>query len=137
MGAKSNAFASDLLRFIFNGEPIAGLSSESASKPLYFSLHTAAPEAAGDQSANECSYAGYVRASAVRDKQQFRVTNQAVNLLSAISFPRAGKGKQTATHFGVGTEGGKLLYSGEIKPAIVVTEGVVAELDKGTTIAES
>lgn len=140
--SKSNTFENDLLQLIFNGTAIADLAENDTTTPatsLYLSLHTADPGEAGNQSTNECTYTSYARVAVARTSGGFTVSGNAVTLTSAISFPAATGGSETATHFAVGTAAsstGKILYSGTITPNIVISTGVTPQLTDATTITE-
>src|SRR6185312_5370949 len=84
----------------------------------YFSLHTADPGAAGNQSTSETVYTNYARQPVARSGAGFTVSGQSVTLAATVNFP-AGATTDTdvLTFWGVGTlvsGTGKLLYSGPI-----------------------
>ena len=140
--SKSNAFENDLLKLIFNGTAIANLADNAASSPLtnlYFSLHTADPGEAGNQSTNEVSYTSYARVAVARSGSGWTVTNNSVSPVANIDFPAATGGSGTVTYFGVGSASsgtGTLYYSGTVTPNISVTSGVTPRLTTASTITE-
>lgn len=141
--SKGNTFENDFLKLIFHGTPIANLADNAASAPatnLYLGLHTADVGEGGNETANECAYAGYARVAIARSSSGFTIVNNTVTLAAAALFPEAPAGAdETATHWHVGTSAsgaGKVLYKGAIDPTIVITEGVQPKLGTNTTITE-
>jgi hypothetical protein len=140
--SKSNAFETDILGLIFNATAIANIADDAGTAPLanlYLSLHTADPGEAGNQSTTECAYTSYARAAVTRDASGFTVSGNAVTLTSAVEFPEATGGSETATHFAIGvaaTGASKILYSGALTPTIAISTGVMPRLGAGTTITE-
>ena len=140
--SKGNTFETDILGLIFNGTAIADLAENDGSSPatnLYLALHTADPGEAGSQNTSECAYTGYARAAVARSAGGFTVSGNEVALTSAVDFPAATGGSETATHFSVGTDAsgaGKILYKGAISPTISISDGVTPRLGTGTTITE-
>lgn len=143
--SKSNTFENDFLLHVFNNSDIAligdatGLRGSTTVGSLYFSLHTADPGEAGDQTTNEITYTSYARASKNRNSTDFTVTGNAVTVNSAVTFAAGTGGSGTATHWGLGTASsgtGKLLYKGAISPTIVCGSGVTPSLASGTVVTE-
>lgn len=137
--SKSNAFETALLNLIFKAQTITGIARDDAAPvSLHFSLHTADPGEAGDQTTSETSYGNYARQALARGAN-FTVTGNSVSPASAINFPQSSNGPVTITHFGVGTlltGAGLLLYSGTVTPNITVNNGVTPQLTAASTITE-
>lgn len=143
--SKSNAWETALLQLLFENANAAnigdatGLRGSTTAGSLYFSLHTADPGEAGDQTTNEIAYTSYARVAAARSTAGFTVTGNAVATDANVSFPAGTGGSGTATHFGVGTASsgaGVLLYKGTISPNIVCGNGVTPVLTAGTVVTE-
>lgn len=143
--SKTNVFENDLLLLIFNNVDIAligdaaGIQNSTAAGSLYFSLHTADPGEAGDQTTSEIGYTSYARVAVARSGAGFVVTGNSVSPAANVDFPAGTGGSGTATHFGVGTSAsgaGKLLYKGAISPNIVTGNGVTPRLTTATAITE-
>jgi len=143
--SKSNTFENQLLLLIFNNTTMSlvgdatGIVGSTAAGSLYFSLHTADPGEAGDQTTNEIGYTSYARIPVARSAGGFTVSGNAVALVSDVLFPNGTGGTGTATHWGVGTSlsgTGKLLYKGAISPTIVCGSGVQPKLTAGTVVTE-
>lgn len=142
-GSKGNTFENDLMKLIFQATAIANIADNAASSPLtniQYSLHTADPGEAGDQTTSEISYTGYARIAVARTSGGHTVTNNSVSPVANIDFGQmtAGAGG-TVTHFIAGTANsgtGKILYSGTVTPNIVVSNGVTPRLTTASAITE-
>jgi hypothetical protein len=140
--SKGDVFENDLLKLIFNGTAIANLADNAASSPLanlYVALHSADPGEAGNQTTNEVAYTSYARVAVPRSTLGFTVTTNSVSPVNDVNFPTATGGTATATYFSIGTAvsgTGKILYSGTLSPAIVISNGVPPVITNGTTITE-
>ena len=143
--SKSNTFENDLLKLIFNNVTMtlvgdaAGILASAAAGSLYFSLHTADPGEAGDQTTNEVAYTSYARVAVARSGAGFTVSTNTVALVANVTFPAGTGGTGTATNWGLGTSSsgaGKLLYKGAISPTIVCGNGVTPQLTAGTVVTE-
>jgi hypothetical protein len=144
--SKTNACENGLLLLIFNNTDFAnigdaaGLQNSAVAGSLYFSLHTADPGEAGDQTTNEIAYTSYARVAVARSGAGFVVTGNSVSPASAVTFPAGtGGGPTTATHFGLGTASsgaGVLLYKGAITPNIVCGSGVTPQFTTASAITE-
>lgn len=145
--SKSNAFEIDLLEHIFANTAIAGIGDASGLPAsatagfLYFTLHSADPAEAGNQTSSELAYTGYARAAVARTAGawSFNTTNGSVSPSANIEFPTSTGTGATAHFFGVGTTAtgaGILLYSGTAAPAVAITPGVAPRLTTATTITE-
>ena len=143
--SKSNTHENDYLKLIFNNFTMtlvgdaAGILASAAAGSLYFSLHTADPGEAGDQTTNEAAYTSYARVAVARTTGGFTVSTNTVALVANVSFPAGTGGSGTATHWGLGTSSsgaGKLLYKGAISPTIVCGNGVTPQLTAGTVVTE-
>lgn len=140
--SKGNTFENDLLKLIFNATAIANIADNAASSPLTdirWSLHTADPGEAGDQTTNEAAYTSYARVLVARTSGGHTVTNNSMSPTANVDFPAATGGSETETHFAVGTAtsgAGKILYSGTVTPNIAVSNGVTPRLTTASTITE-
>lgn len=143
--SKGNTYENDLLNLVFKNTDLAligdatGLRGSTTAGNLYFSLHTADPGEAGDQTTSEIAYTGYARVAAVRGAG-FTVTANSVSPAATVAFTiSSGGAGGTVTHFGIGTASsgaGKLLYSGTVTPNIVVSSGVTPQLTTATAVTE-
>lgn len=143
--SKSNSLENGYLLLLFNNTNLAnvgdatGLRGSTTAGSLYFSLHTADPGEAGDQTTNEIAYTSYARKDVARSGAGFTVTGNAVATAAATTFPAGTGGSGTATHWGLGTASsgaGVLLYKGTISPNIVCGSGVTPQLAAGTCVTE-
>jgi hypothetical protein len=143
--SKTNAWETALLNLVFENTNVAnigdatGLRGSSTAGNLYFSLHTADPGEAGDQTTSEIAYTSYARVAVARSAAGFTVTGNAVATNAAVSFPAGTGGSGTATHFGIGTAASGasvLLYKGAITPNIVCGSGITPILSPGTVVTE-
>lgn len=143
--SKSNAHETAYLSHIFENANIAligdatGVRGSTTAGSLYFSLHTADPAEAGDQTTSECTYTSYARVAVVRSSSGWTVTGNAVAVDADVTFPAGTGGSGTATHWGLGTDAtgaGLLLYKGTISPNIVTGNGVTPKLTAGTVVTE-
>ena len=143
--SKTNSFENSLLLLIFNNTDIAnigdagGLQNSATAGSLYFSLHTADPGEAGDQTTSEITYTSYARVAVARSGAGFTVTGNSVSPAATVTFPAGTGGSGTATYFGVGTASsgaGVLLYSGAISPSIVCGNGITPALTTASAITE-
>lgn len=144
MTGKGNYWSNGLLNLLFNATPLANIADNAATSPitqLWFSLHTADPGAAGNQSTNEIAYTGYARVSVARSTTGFPSTSsEVISPGAVISWPVGTGGGGVAAFFGIGTSGsgaGNLLYSGTVTPNITCGSGVQPQLTTATTISES
>jgi len=143
--SKSNAFETALLSHIFENADIAligdaaGLQNSATAGSLYFSLHTADPTDAADQTTSEVAYTSYARVAVARSAAGWTVSGNAVAVDADVVFPAGTGGSGTATHWGLGTDAsgaGLLLYKGAISPSIVCGNGVTPRLTAGTVVTE-
>ena len=143
--SKSNTHENDYLLLMFNNTTMtlvgdaAGILQSAAAGSLYFSLHTADPGEAGDQTTNEVAYTSYARVAVARSGAGFTVSTNTVALVANVTFPAGTGGSGTATHWGIGASSsgaGKLLYKGAISPSIVCGNGVTPQLTAGTVVTE-
>ena len=144
--SKTNAWETGLLSLLFTNDNFAnvgdatGLRGSSVAGSLYFSLHTADPGEAGDQTTNEITYTSYARVAVARSAAGWTVTADAVAVDADVTFPAGIGGSGTATHWGLGTASsaaGVLLYKGTISPNIVTGNGVTPVLTAGTVVTEA
>lgn len=137
----SNTFEADLLKLIFNATAIAGIADNTATAPItniQWSLHTADPGEAGDQTTTEAAYTGYARVAVARTAAAHPVTANSVSPAAAVTFPAGTGGTGTVTHFAVGTAAtlaGKVLFSGTVTPNIVTGSGITPSLTVATVIS--
>jgi hypothetical protein len=117
---KTNAFAQDVLNYFFRAIAPSGYGAN-----LWLSLHTSTPGAAGNQTTNEATFAGYARISIPRDNTGFAITAQTIRNIAELRWPAITSGAQKITHFGIGTDSsgtGKLLsfdaFIGGLEPTI-------------------
>lgn len=140
--SKGDTYENDLLLLTFNATAIANIADNAGTAPLtdlFWSLHTADPGEAGDQTTNEIAYTSYGRVSVARTSGGHTVTGNSVSPVANVSFPAGTGGSGTATHFAIGTATsgtGKLLYSGTITPNIVTGDGITPVLTTATTVTE-
>lgn len=143
--SKTNSWENGLLQLVFENTNFAnvgdatGLRGSSTAGSFYFSLHTADPGEAGDQTTNEVAYTSYARVAVARSTSGWTVTGNAVALDANVTFPAGTGGSGTATHWGLGTASsgaGVLLYKGAISPSIVCGSGVTPQLTAGTVVTE-
>lgn len=136
--SKGNTFENDYMKLVFNNVAIAnigdasGLQPSAAAGSLYFSLHTADPGEAGDQTTSETAYTGYARKAVARTTGGFTVTNNGVALVANLDFDACTASPGAAlTHFAIGTASsgtGKILYSGTLTPNITMAVGVIPRI---------
>jgi len=143
--SKSNAFETALLGLLFENTAIAnlgdagGLRASATAGSLYFSLHTADPGEAGDQTTSEIAYTSYARVAVARSSSGWTVSGNGVAVDTDVTFPAGSGGSGTATHWGLGiasSGAGVLLYKGSISPTIVCGSGVTPKLTAGTVVSE-
>lgn len=143
--SKANGWETGLLSLVFTNTAYTGLGdagglqATATAGSLYFSLHTADPGEAGDQTTSEIAYTSYARVAVARDGASFTVTGNAVATDADTSFPAGSGGSGTATHFGIGTASsgaGKLLYKGALSPTIVCGSGITPKILAGTVVTE-
>lgn len=144
--SKSNSWETGVLQLLFENSNFAnvgdatGLRGSTTAGSLYFSLHTADPGEAGDQTTNEIAYTSYARVAVARSTAGWTVTGDAVAVDADVTFPAGTGGSGTATHWGLGTAAsgaGVLLYKGTITPNIVCGSGVTPKLTAGTVVTEA
>jgi len=143
--SKSNSWENALALLVFNNTNAAnigdatGLRGSTTAGSLYFSLHTADPGEAGDQTTNEIAYTSYGRVAVARSGVGFTVTAGAIATAANTDFPTGTGGTGTATHFGIGTASsgaGVLLYKGALTPNIICGSGVTPRINAGTVVTE-
>jgi hypothetical protein len=142
--SKSDTWETGLLNILFKNTDFTsvgdagGLRGSATAGSLYFSLHTADPGEAGDQTTNEIAYTSYARVAVTRGSG-FTVTGNSVSPSANVTFPAGTGGSGTATFFGIGTASsgaGKLLYSGSVSPTIVCGNGVTPTITSASSITE-
>lgn len=140
--SKTNNWENSILLLLFNATATSNVADNAASSPLtnlYVSLHTGDPGETGTQTTSECAYGSYARVAVARSGSGWTVTANSVSPASAINFPEATSGTETATHFGVGSlssGAGVLYYKGAITPNVAISSGVTPSLMTATAITE-
>jgi hypothetical protein len=135
-----NTFENDLMKLIFCATSIAALAQDSNAPltVLWYSLHTADPGEAGDQTTSEATYTNYARVSVARTTVGHIVTNNSVSPGAAVAFPAAASGDtNTITHAVVGktsSGAGEIYFSGSVTPNISVSNGVTPRLTTASAI---
>lgn len=131
--------ATNVIKLLFNGTPIANIADNAASGPLtslYLALHTASPSG-GNQSTSEATYPGYTRVAVVRTASGFTAASAAVALVANTSFPASTGGSETEQYFSVGTAStgaGAIFFWGTISPNIQVSASVTPVLNTGSMV---
>jgi hypothetical protein len=139
-GSIGNTFENDLMKLVFTATAIANIADNAASSPITnieYSLHTADPGEAGDQTTSETTYTSYARVPVLRNGTGHTVTNNSVSPAANIDFPAGTGGSGTVTHFAAGTahtSTGKILFSGTVTPNIVTGNGITPRLTTASTI---
>lgn len=138
MASKSDAFENALLRLVFNNVSIAligdatGIVGSGTTGQLFWTLCTADPGDAGNQSTSEISYTGYNRPGVARTTGGFTVSGSAAALTSGINFNQmTGGAGGVASFYSLGASGsgtGLTLYSGPITPNITVSLNVTPQI---------
>lgn len=142
--SKSNTFENDYLKLIFNNVGIGtigdatGLPPSASAGNFYFTLHTADPGEAGNQSTSEAAYSGYARVAVPRTTGGFVVAGNTVTPANNIAFGTctANPGNPI-THFGIGTSAsgvGKLLYSGAFSSPAALAVNMTPTIDVSSNI---
>jgi len=140
--SKGNTFEADFLKLIFQAVAIANIADNAASAPItniQYSLHTADPGEAGDQTTSESAYTSYARVAVARTTGGHAITGSSISPVANIDFPAGSGGSGTVTHFAVGTANtgvGKILYKGTVTPNIVTGNGITPRLTTASTITE-
>lgn len=125
--SKTNGWENSLLLHLLQNANVAnigdatGIRGSTVAGSLYFSLHSADPGEAGDQTTNEVTYGSYARQAVARASGAggFTVTGNQGSNTSDVTFPTGTSGvvAQNATYWGLGTAvsgAGVLLYRGQI-----------------------
>ena len=136
----SPGFRNKILKAIFWGTSIAGVSDNAGTSPntsIYVSGHTADPSGSDAQTASEISYTGYARVAVPRDNTGFAISGNTVKPVNTVAFPAStGGAGGTITHMGYGKASsgtGELWYSGPCTPNIVVASGVTPAATNNST----
>jgi hypothetical protein len=145
MTSKTDAMENGMLLLFFNNTNFAnigdatGLRGSSTAGSFYWSLHTADPGEAGDQTTSETSYTSYARQAAARSGAGFTVTANSVSPAANVAFPISTGGTPTITYAGIGTASGGagvLLYRWTVTPNIVVSTVVQQILVTASALTE-
>jgi hypothetical protein len=135
--SKTNTWETGLLSLLFENAAFSGvgdatgLPATGTAGSLYFSLHTADPGEAGDQTTNEIAYTSYARVAVARSTAGWTVTGNAVAVDANVTFPAGTGGSGTATHWGVGTASsgaGKLLYKGAARDSLPFSRQIFSRI---------
>lgn len=145
--SKSDYLENAVLNLIFRAVAIVNIADNASSSPLanlYWSLHTADPGDAGNQSTSETNYGSYARQPVARTTGGMTAaTTGATSPATNIVFPAASSPAlptvSSITHAGIGVAvagATELLYSGPVTPNINVSTGVQPILTTASTITE-
>lgn len=144
--SKSNFLENAILNLIFSATAIANIADNAAGSPLtslYWSLHTADPGDAGDQSTSETAYGAYARQPVLRSTGMTTSTVGSTSPAANVTFPQATTPAlptvSSITHFAIGVAvsgATNILYSGTVTPNINVSAGVQPILTTASTITE-
>ncbi len=145
--SKSDYLENAILKLIFNATAIANIADNAASSPLtnlYWSLHTADPTDAGNQSSSETTYGSYARQPVARTTGGMTAsTAGSTSPVANVVFPAATSptlptvSSITYAGIGVAVSGAtNLLYSGPVTPNINVSTGVQPILTTASTVTE-
>lgn len=145
--SKSDFLENAILKLIFNATAIANIADNAAASPLtnlFWSLHTADPTDAGNQSSSETSYGSYARQSVARTTSGMTAsTVGSTSPVANVVFPAATSPTlptvQSITFAGIGVAvsgATNLLYSGPVTPNINVSTGVQPILTTASTVTE-
>lgn len=136
-GGKSDAWKKAFLSLTFHNKTVPNIArGNSSAGYFYLSLHTADP-AAGNQNTREVSYPNYERVAVLRNPSGWTIVENTVYPAEDIEFPVGGKGEsQVATHFGIGTESGFLVWCGPLDPPVDCGYGKQPTITKDSTITE-
>lgn len=145
--SKSDFLENAILKLIFNATAIANIADNAAASPLtnlFWSLHTADPTDAGNQSSSETTYGTYARQSVARTTSGMTAsTVGSTSPVANVVFPAATSPTlptvQSITFAGIGVAvsgATNLLYSGPVTPNINVSTGVQPILTTASTVTE-
>lgn len=145
--SKSDYLENALLKLIFNATAIANIADNAATSPLtslYWSLHTADPGDAGNQSTSETTYGSYARQAVARTTGGMTAaTTGSTSPVANVTFPAATSpalpSVSSITYAGIGVAvsgATNLLYSGTVTPNINVSTGVQPILTTASTVTE-
>lgn len=145
--SKSDFLENAILKLIFNATAIANIADNAASSPLtnlFWSLHTADPGDAGNQSTSETTYGSYARQSVARTVGGMTASSAgSTSPVANVVFPAATSptlptvSSITFAGIGVAVSGAtNLLYSGPVTPNINVSTGVQPILTTASTVTE-
>jgi hypothetical protein len=124
--AKSALSLGDVLSSLLNAVALPGAYGGN----LYIALHTGDPGTTGDQTVNECAYAGpYARVAVVRDNTGagFTTSTSTRSNAAEITFPTCTGGSETATYVSVGTAStgtGRVLYKGALSSSLAISNNI-------------
>lgn len=133
-------FENELLKLIFNATPIPGVADNATTTPdteYFVALHTEDPTKSPLplQTSAEIAYTAYARQAVPRTELGWEIDQGKVIPVEIIEFPEVTGvvgSVRTATHFSVGTDvsgGGKVMFSGLLKPAITIANGAQPRID--------
>lgn len=147
--SKTNDFEDAILSLIFNNDNISnlgdatGVQGSGTAGSVYVALFTASPGEAASF-ANECGYTSYARVAVARTTGGWTVSGttptQAENV-SAVTFPQATGGSETATHFAIckssgGSGAGEMLYYGALDSSLAISNGITPQFAAGALVVE-
>jgi len=136
--SKVNTFETDWLELVFNNTALAnigdsgGLRAASTAGSLYVALYTVSPTE--NTTGTECSYTSYDRVAVARSGAGWTVSGDTADNTSAIQFPQATGGSETAVAVGINAmdyPSDTLLYYGALDSNISISAGVQPEFQAG------
>jgi hypothetical protein len=132
--AKSSAFETQLLEYIFKGTAI----SWDAVTNLTVHLHVADPGEGGTTATSPATYTSYAPVNIARSGAGFNVTGNTASNAGIVQFPTATGGSSVVTHFSIAPQGDTMiLYRGALSSSLTVTTGVKPQVDVGAfTVSE-
>jgi hypothetical protein len=132
--AKSSAFETQLLEYIFKGTAFPW----DAATNIVVNLHTADPGEGGTTATSVATYGAYAPVVVSRSGAGFGVTGAVASNAALIQFPTCTSGSNVITHFSVSPQGDTMiLYRGALSAPLTVTTGVKPQVDVGAfTVTE-
>lgn len=138
--SKTNAFETDWLELIFNNTAVAnigdagGLRAAPTAGSLYIALYTESPT--DSTNGTECAYGDYDRVAVTRASGAggWTVSGNTADNTSAIQFPQASSGSESAVAVGIHTQdypATTLIYYGDLDSNLSISSGVQPEFSAG------
>ena len=132
--SKSNTFENQMVALAFNGTALPWSNTN-----LYVALHTADPGEAGDQTASEADYTGYLRVAVSRDGAGWTVSGNQASNTGETTFPECTGGTNAITHVSVGlvsSGASQILYKGALTAPINVSNLITPRFPAGTLVVQ-